>query len=59
MNKAGRLFAIGVIVGSLSGLLLGSILALLLGEKGIRAAQRLMRRLIPKEEHVDFEYLAQ
>ncbi len=54
-----RMFLEGIALGGICGIIIGSIIAFTLGESGIEALRRLMRRRMLRRSNIPFEYLYQ
>ncbi|MBA2287370.1 MAG: hypothetical protein H0W02_18010 [Ktedonobacteraceae bacterium] len=54
-----RMFLEGIALGGICGIIIGSIIAFTLGESGIEALRRLMRRRTLRRSNIPFEYLYQ
>lgn len=54
-----RMFLEGIALGGICGIIIGSIIAFTLGESGIEALRRLMRRRLLRRSNIPFEYLYQ
>ncbi len=54
-----RMFLEGIALGGICGIIIGSIIAFTLGESGIEALRRLMRRRMLRRSRIPFEYLYQ
>ncbi len=53
------LFALGAAAGSAVGLIIGALVSFWLGEEAAEGLKRMMRRLLGRDDHVNFELFLQ
>ena len=57
--RPARIFAVGLALGGVFGLLVGSAIGIAVGERTARALRHLLEDVLRRSDRVDFELLAQ
>lgn len=58
-SHTSRVFAVGMALGGLFGLVIGSAIGITLGQRSVHALRHLLVEALRRGDHVDFELLAQ